>query len=690
MTLENNGEKLLKRAKSLYQATDKKPSDIDALAVAKTLKDIQADTTTQTAAIIASDTLQNIQKEEIKKNFSAKIDNIVSRVRKLKELNDNQPKITKDIKPQQAAIIRRMILSLSDDMAVILIILSYHLQKLKNYKNNQENIKKQIATETLNIYSPLANRLGIGQIKWQLEDIAFSYLQPATYKKLALALNEKRTDRDIYIKDVISQMSVVLQKENIDDFKIYGRAKHIYSIWRKISKKQINVNNLFDTRAVRIIVQSLDECYRVLGILHNIFKPIPSEFDDYIARPKPNGYASLHTVLIANNKTVEVQIRTYKMHMDAEFGVAAHWKYKEEGNNNKNTWKKTIQSVKEIATSKIDDDSLLSEINTNLFLSRVFVFSPAGEVYDLPKGSTALDFAYVVHTNLGHRCKGTIVNGKITSLNKELQNGDTIRILQEKNATPNRNWMNENSGYLFSAKARAKVRSWFNNIDNDKNIEEGRAIFEKESDKTKSTLTKMLDIFKIDNDITFFKKLGSGQISQEQLIDATTRAHKPIVEKKQNKKKIPHVVDKTKISVAGVDNLLISYPKCCDATINDDIVGFITHERGVVIHKADCSNILNLDEKQTERLIPVHWNFEHQEQITSMITILSYRRQNIINDITYVCNKSNLQINNINSSKQQDNKIMIKIDVTANDSAQLDALIHKLSAIINIISVVKG
>ncbi|RLA07518.1 MAG: hypothetical protein DRQ51_05675 [Gammaproteobacteria bacterium] len=695
-------DKLLQKARIQLDKQTDESNPTSALDVAQILKNIKADKIAIIVAILSSDNLKSLSIDEIKESYGSQISKLVTSVRQLKSYNEHQitspAQLSGSIKPQQAETIRKMILSISHDVRVILIVLTDRLNRLKNLKKEDYQTRLRVAQDTLNIHSPLANRLGLGVIKWQLEDLAFSFLEPPTYKKIAYLLNEKRTQRDKYIQDVIQHITSILNNGNISNFQINGRAKHIYSIWRKICKKNININNLFDTRAVRVLVPSIADCYQVLGILHHNFKPIPEEFDDYIARSKENGYASLHTVLIAKEKTVEVQIRTYQMHDDAEYGVAAHWAYKENSSENK-SMQKTINSVRNILDDKIDDENLLSELKINLFSDRIFVFSPTGEVYDLPQGSTALDFAYNIHTNVGHRCKGALVNGNITSLNKQLTSGDTIKILVSKNPDPNRNWMNANTGYLFGARSRSKVRNWFNNIDNDLHIETGKSIFEKEISKHKEKI-KIPDIIqalKIESIEKLHQNLGKGTINENQLTEAISRTVNPITEKEKiiiDKKPLPSL-SKTKISVLGIDNLLHSYPKCCKATVDDDIVGYITLSKGVSIHKANCKNILKLDTARRLRLIPVSWSFAEKKSINSTITILAYKRQNLLSDITTICNNSKLHINNINSStkknnKQNDNgnnlKMIIKIEVTALHQKQLIALMDKISGTINIIS----
>ena len=425
---------------------------------------------------------QLVDLAQIEEDFGANISKLVRGVIEMD--NIRQLNITHSASSLQVDNVRRMLLAMVDDFRCVIIKLAERIAFLRDAeKNYTEEERVLAAKECANIYAPLANRLGIGQLKWELEDYCFRYLHPEQYRAIAKLLKERRLDREQYIADFVSELSGYLQ-ENIPQVEVYGRPKHIYSIWRKMQKKHLEFGDLYDVRAVRIVVQKLQDCYTALGIVHTHFKHLPKEFDDYVANPKPNGYQSIHTVVLGKGgKPIEVQIRTQQMHDDAELGVAAHWKYKEGASAGRNGYEEKIAWLRKLLAWQddiADSGEVMAELRSQVFDDRVYVFSPKGEVVDLPTGSTPLDFAYAIHSEIGHRCIGAKVGGRIVPFTYQLQMGDQVDIITQKNPNPSRDWLNPNLGFTHTAKARAKIHAWFKKLDRDKNIPAGKELLESE------------------------------------------------------------------------------------------------------------------------------------------------------------------------------------------------------------------
>ncbi|WP_448757525.1 GTP diphosphokinase, partial [Aggregatibacter sp.] len=425
---------------------------------------------------------QLVDLAQIEEDFGAQISKLVRGVIEMD--NIRQLNITHSASSLQVDNVRRMLLAMVDDFRCVIIKLAERIAFLRDAeKNYTEEERVLAAKECANIYAPLANRLGIGQLKWELEDYCFRYLHPEQYRAIAKLLKERRLDREQYIADFVTELSGYLQ-ENIPHVEVYGRPKHIYSIWRKMQKKHLEFSGLYDVRAVRIIVQKLQDCYTALGIVHTHFKHLPKEFDDYVANPKPNGYQSIHTVVLGKGgKPIEVQIRTQQMHDDAELGVAAHWKYKEGASAGRSGYEEKIAWLRKLLAWQddiTDSGEVMAELRSQVFDDRVYVFTPKGEVVDLPTGSTPLDFAYAIHSEIGHRCIGAKVGGRIVPFTYQLQMGDQVDIITQKNPNPSRDWLNPNLGFTHTAKARAKIHAWFKKLDRDKNIPAGKELLESE------------------------------------------------------------------------------------------------------------------------------------------------------------------------------------------------------------------
>lgn len=506
--------------------------------------------------------------------------------------------------PNQAEILRRMLFSMIRDVRSVLVKLAFRIQRLRDLAGEDYEVRRYIARETLDIYAPIANRLGVSQLKWELEDMAFRYLQPQTYLKLVKSLAETRMQRETCINNFIGELQSTLGKEKIDA-EIAGRPKHLYSIWKKMQRKQLGIDELYDLLAVRVIVDRLMTCYAVLGVVHERWQYIPKEFDDYIANPKANGYQSLHTVVLdEQGHRIEVQIRTSEMHEFNELGVAAHWRYKE-GSHHSTAVDKNIASLRKLLDDKDNDEQLLEGFKTELFYDRVYVLTPNGKLIDLVKGATPIDFAYAIHTEVGHRCRGAKVNGRIVPLTYQLRTGERVEILTAKEGGPNRQWIDLNLGYLKSPRAITKVRSWIKQQSFDKNLAAGRKMVDKllqQQGRTHDDIKLLLEHFKQSDEERLMAAVGDGEFTQTQLQNVFK---KPIRKAKPSKTGKPV---KAEILVDGVRNVATTLAHCCNPEYGDDIVGFITHHKGITIHTRDCENIQHLSEQKQTQLIDVSWS----------------------------------------------------------------------------------
>ena len=486
--------------------------------VAAILRDYNVDLKTLLAAILSDPRLPQLTPQpDIKEQFGETIAALVKDVNWLNKLTVYSPEMTH--KPNQAETLRRMLLSMTQDVRAVLIKLAYRIHRLRNLPKESYELRHFISRETLDIYAPIANRLGIHQFKWELEDMAFRYLEPQAYRQIAKSLANNRLQRENCINGFIELLQKHLARENIVST-CYGRPKHIYSIWKKMQRKHLDIDELYDLLAVRVIVDNLTHCYTVLGIVHSLWQYIPKEFDDYIANPKENGYQSLHTVILdSQGNRIEVQIRTQDMHDYAELGVAAHWSYKEGGKQTA-AMEKSVATLRKLLEEKHNDEALSDDFRSELFSDRVYVLTPAGKLIDLVKGSTPLDFAYAVHTEIGHRCRGAKINGRIVPLTYTLKSGEQVEILTTKESAPNHNWIDPNLGYLKSSRAISKVKSWFRNQQQTENIARGKAILDKESQRLGIKALNMVDMlsyFKQHDTDSLLEAIGRSDINSRQL-----------------------------------------------------------------------------------------------------------------------------------------------------------------------------
>ena len=580
------------------------------LAVAEFLDAYNVDVSTIVAALLTDPRLSQTELSfNIKTEFGESVAILVQDVNWLNGLKIYSLEISSSA--HEVETLRRMLLSMTHDVRSILIKLAYRTIRLRNLPHESAEIRQYIAHETLDIYAPIANRLGIHQIKWELEDMAFRYINPQAYKHIAKSLAAKRLHRENCINNFVTTLQTQLSSEDISSV-CYGRPKHIYSIWKKMQIKHLNIHQLYDLLAVRVIVDSLIQCYSVLGIVHSLWEYIPNEFDDYIAKPKENGYQSLHTVIIdEEGNRIEVQIRTQAMHDYAELGVAAHWSYKEGGKQSA-ALEESVATLRRLLHKKNDDESLSRDFRSRLFNDKVYVLSPANKVIELPIGSTALDFAYAIHTDIGHRCRGALINGKIMPLTYPLKSGEQIEILTSKTGTPNHKWIDPNLGYLKTRRAINRVKNWFRNHQKVETINRGKIILDKECKHLgikNIDMVNLLNYFKLVNSDALFEALGRNDINERQLAgylkSQGIQQLSPAIRRKTT------VLNKAELTVAGINNIATSFAHCCSPTVHDAIIGYISHHHGITIHRADCKNITQLGKAKLTQLIPVTWNINN-------------------------------------------------------------------------------
>ena len=588
--------------------------------------------------------------------------------------------------------LRRLLLAIVRDSRVVFVLLARQLAKMRAADALPPEQRTALARLTSDIHAPLANRLGIWQLKWQLEDLAFRYLQPDVYKGIARLLDERRTDREDFIADVLAQLRDALAGAGIHS-DLAGRPKHIYSIWKKMQRKGLEFSDLYDIRAVRILVDDIADCYAALGVVHSRWRHLPGEFDDYLARPKPNGYRSLHTAVLGpGGRTLEVQIRTHEMHRANELGVAAHWRYKEGGSGDAEFEAKIAWMRKLLESHGSDDSELAAELHTELLEDRVYLLTPKGEVFDLAHGATVLDFAYLVHTEVGHRCRGAKVNGRIVPLTFQPQSGDRVEILTGKVADPSRDWMSPQHGYLNTPRARDKVRAWFRRIAHDTNVTVGRAMFERELKRlalTAADTSKLPAHFHVKNHEELLIALALGEITPGQIARNLQEAAQP----PEQLPAPPPVARQpalghAALSIEGVGNLLTTLARCCQPLPGDPVRGFITKGRGVSVHRANCGSLLRLARRDPDRVIEVAWGSAAQQAYQVDIELRGYDRKGLQKDVTSLISNAGTHI--VASSSRmlaRSGEAEMRFTLRVRDFEQLSSLLSKLAALPNVLDV---
>ncbi len=619
-----------------------RPRGVD---VATILMSFHVDLKTILAAILSDPRLVNGKEAlDIEAQFGEAVFSLVQDVNWLNNIRVYSPEMASQ--PNQAETMRRMLLSMTQDVRAVLIKLAYRIARLRNLPRESQEIRHFISHETLDIYAPIANRLGVHQFKWELEDMAFRYLDPIAYRHIAKSLATNRVARESSIQGFITLLQNTLAKEKIT-CQCYGRPKHIYSIWKKMQRKNLDIDELYDLLAVRVIVNSLIHCYTVLGIVHSLWQTIPKEFDDYIANPKENGYQSLHTVIIdQQGNRIEVQIRTQAMHDYAELGVAAHWSYKEGGKQSA-TMEKSVATLRKLLENKTLEPSSNDEFRSELFNDRVYVLTPAGRLVDLIKGSTPLDFAYAVHTEIGHRCRGAKVDGRIVPLTYILKSGEQIEILTTKDIAPNRNWIDPNLGYLKSQRSIQKVKNWFRQQEE---LENAKA----QSESKVENLPQPVN-----------------EAAKEAPLLNSVRANKSL-----------HACE---VSVEGLNNVQTTFAQCCHPVAGDEITGYISHYKGIIVHRADCKNMLQLSVAKQPQRIAVSWQNSKASHAVPIV-IHAFNAQNLLTDVSQLLAQNKIHIFSAALEADVDFSAVLNLTLQIENTTQLNTVLKKikqLPAIVN-------
>ena len=593
----------------------------------------------------------------------------------------------------QAESLRKMLLAVIGDVRLVVVRLAEQLQKMRSAKNVDATTQRKLAVETREVYAPLANRLGVWQVKWEMEDLAFRYLQPDEYKHIASALNSRRSEREQYIAQLKSLLQTELSAAGIDGH-IDGRPKHIYSIWRKMQSKHLAFEQLMDIRAARVLVNTVAECYAALGVVHSLWQFIPGEFDDYIATPKDNLYRSIHTAVIGpGGQPVEIQIRTHEMHAHSERGVAAHWRYKEGGRSDQ-AYERKINELRSLLAPGENAEAghdFLDRMRVDLFQDRVYVVSPKGEIVDVPVGGTPLDFAYQVHTDLGHRTRGAKVNGRMVPLDHALKNSDTVEIITSKTAQPSRDWLSPQSGYLASPRHRNKVRAWFRKQDETQNKVEGRAMLERELQRlgvNSPPIAELLGELRLPNAEALHEALGLGDVSGSQVAGAIQRLlHAREAREETTPRARPVPERSPEVEVQGIGDLLSTYARCCKPVPPEAIVGYITVGRGVSIHAQACANLARLREKSPARVLAVAWGKTGASEFPVDIEVQAYDRRGLVRDVSAALADEKISIQGMNTNTDKRDSIAhMQFSIGISGLPQLSRVLTRITQVPNVVS----
>jgi GTP pyrophosphokinase len=598
--------------------------------------------------------------------------------------------------------LRKMLVNMVGDVRVALIKIAERTCALRQVKDAPREKCLQVAREVADIYAPLAHRLGIGQLKWELEDLSFRYLHEDEYKAIAKLLAEKRLDRDRYIHDVVETIKGLMEAQHIHRYDVDGRAKHIYSIWRKMKRKRIDFSQVHDVRAVRILVPEVADCYTVLGIIHSRWHHVPNEFDDYIANPKKNGYQSLHTAVMGpENKVLEIQIRTFAMHDEAELGVCAHWRYKGHDTNAKSrSYEEKIAWLRQVLEWQDEVGGfgdLREGLSSDVAPDRIYVFTPDGHVIDLPRVATPIDFAYRVHTEIGHRCRGAKINGRIVPLTYKLKTGQQIEILTATKGGPSRDWLNPSLGYVRTSRARAKIQAWFKHQARDQNLDEGRALFDREMrrlDVEGLDLPKLAKAVNYLNADDMYAAIGAGDLRIGQVLHQAQQLFGETDDQEQLNRLLAKPqrqsskATKSDITVLGVGNLKTSMANCCRPVPGEPIIGFITQGRGVTVHRQDCSNILQLRLDEPQRIIEVEWGERAQTRYPVTIEIQAWDRSGLLRDVTGLLGNEKVNVLAVNTLTDTDEGIArLRITLEVDGLESLGRLFSRIQQLPNVTEV---
>ncbi|OCL25145.1 (p)ppGpp synthetase [Orenia metallireducens] len=664
------------------------------LQVAKIMAELELDVISIAAAIlhdVVEDT--EVTAEELREEFGPEVELLVNGVTKLSKID------FKSREEHQAESLRKMFLAMAKDIRVILIKLADRLHNMRTLKYLPKEKKIIKATETLEIYAPLAHRLGISHLKWELEDLSFRYLEPNHYYELARKVAKNRAEREAYIENIISTLNDKLKEVDIEA-DLYGRPKHLYSIYQKMIKYGKEFKEIYDLTALRVIVTSVKECYQVLGIIHELWNPMPGRIKDYVAMPKSNMYQSLHTTVIGpKGEPLEIQIRTWEMHRTAEYGIAAHWRYKE-GNKKDEDFERKISWLRQLLEWQKDlNDAkeFMENLKIDLFEDEVFVFTPKGDVISLPYGASPVDFAYNIHTDIGHTCVGAKVNGKIIPLEYRLKNGDIIEILTSNNSGPSRDWLN----FVKTSRAKSKIKHWFKEQRKEESSIKGKEMLEsrlkkenftlKEAEKTKKLeeIAKKLGVANVEG---LYAGIGYNKFSVSQVVKRLIPPEKQDcpeyeLDKLRKKRIIKRKRQNKGIKVKGMDGLLVRISKCCNPVPGDDIVGYITRGRGVSVHRGDCPNLKNLEETEEERIVGVEWYVDQQTSYEVELKIEAWNKHSLLNDVTTVISEAKVNITSINARATKNLLAYINLSLEISSLEHMKDIIRKLEDIDGVLNV---
>ncbi|WP_299310555.1 GTP diphosphokinase [uncultured Halomonas sp.] len=673
------------------------------LEMADILGELKLDQATLEAAVLYRAVREGLVGiEAVGKQFGQEVARLIDGVLQMAAISTTQLPSHEMSQHDQQDNLRKMLVTMIDDVRVALIKIAERTCALRQVKDAPREKQLRVSREVFDIYAPLAHRLGIGHLKWELEDLSFRYLHEDDYKAIARQLAEKRLDRDRYIVEVVDALKGMLEAQGIPRYDVDGRAKHIYSIWRKMKRKRIDFSQVNDIRAVRILVPEVTDCYTVLGLVHSRWHHVPNEFDDYIANPKKNGYQSLHTAVFGpESKVLEIQIRTFAMHEEAELGVCAHWRYKGHDTKAKSTsYEEKIAWLRQVLEWQEEVGELgdLSEgLNSDVAPDRIYVFTPDGHVIDLPRVATPIDFAYRVHTEVGHRCRGAKVNGRIVPLTYRLKTGQQVEILTASKGGPSRDWLNPSLGYVRTSRARAKIQAWFKHQARDQNLEEGRALFEREmkrldlEDMDLETLARKVNYQSPDD---MYAALGAGDLRIGQVLHQAQQLFGENDDQEQldrllaKPRRAPGKGGQSDITVLGVGNLKTSMANCCHPVPGEPIVGFITQGRGVTVHRQECPNILQLRLEEPQRIIEVEWGERARTQYPVNIEVQAWDRSGLLRDVTGVLGNEKVNVLAVNTLTDTDDGIArMQITVEVDGLETLGRLFSRIQQLSNVIEV---
>ncbi len=707
-TITANREELLQRVKALHpdavdqidraidfalrahagqQRISGEPYIVHPIEVASILADLRMDMPTIIAGVL-HDVVEDSDYSlaDIAAEFGSTVATLVDGVTKL-QLAKRKSKVEEGaLDEQQAENLRKMFLAMVDDIRVVIIKLADRLHNMRTLGVLPPDRQRANARETLDIFAPIANRLGIWQLKWQLEDLSFRYLDSDAYHEIARLLSERRVERSRYLERVVSMIRTRLTAEGIQA-RITGRPKHLYSIYSKMQEKRRDFDQIYDVRGVRIIVNSVQDCYHVLGVMHSLWRPIPGEFDDYIAMPKDNLYQSLHTAVVSlEGKPLEIQIRTEEMHQVAEYGIAAHWRYKEGARRDKSIEEKVawLRQATEWREDVQDAGQFVDSMKSDVFADRVYVFTPKGEIVELPKGATPLDFAYQIHSEIGNRTRGAKIDGRLVPLDYQLRNGEQVEILTSKQGVPSRDWLNPHLNYVATQRARQKIRQWFRRQQREQNIASGREVLEREMRRLglgQESYSRIAALFKFSRVEDLLAAIGYGDVSPEQIARKIDDSGPD--EQTLRLKAIPETAV-SDIQVAGVGDLLTRLGECCKPVPGDPIIGYITRGKGITVHRADCANVANLQD--TERIIQVSWGAA-QEVYPVVIRIEAFDRSGMLRDIASAVADLGINMSSVNVSTNNDHTATIVATMGVKSVAHLSALLNKLESVRDVLDV---